>query len=112
VEDRKHDTFWFVTPDEFSDAKKYQPTAEEVERITDRVPEHVGEAIFAVMPADSLVGDPGIGYRLFKRGYLQNWIVLWFVRQLEDRNPKSPAVTNLFKAFHLIEAYREKKMFG
>ena len=104
--------FWFRLPANYSDAKKNQPTEHEIEKIMSIVPAFVSEAIMTAMPDSVLTGKPQLVFWYNQEGILPAWSVIWFMRALRTINSRCSDETLFFKSIHLIEAWREKVIYG
>ena len=108
----KDDEYWFAVPATFSEAKKNRPSEHELQKILSIVPDFVGQAIMTAMPEAVITGIPQIAFWYNQRDRLPNWTVIWFMRALRTINNRCSDESLFFRAIHLIEAWREKVIYG
>ena len=106
------DSYWFTPPSSFSESKKHIPSDREMKEILTIVPEFVARSIMSAMPESVLTGMPKLAFLYNQSGRLPNWTVVWFIRALRSINSRASDESLFFKAMHLIEALRERIIYG
>ena len=107
------DDYWFNVPATFSESKRNKPSQHELDKMMSIVPDFVGQAIMSAMPPETVItGIPQLVYWYNQRDRLPNWTVIWFMRALRTINNRCSDEALFFKAIHLIEAWRERNMYG
>lgn len=96
------DSFSFVLPVNYLDAKKYHPSVRTFERLGP-LPDCVVRCLVDVLPPNIEV-DPFTVFFYVRRGYVPVWLVNFFI----DKQDKTiaPLTTKFFRAIHLIEMVR------
>lgn len=105
-------SYWFEKPTTFSEARRNQPSEQEINKILPTVPAFVGKMILTALPEAVITGQPQLVLWYNQRGILPNWIVIWFMRALRKINTRCSDEALFHKALTLIDAWRERAFYG
>lgn len=96
------DSFSFVLPVNYVDAKKYHPSVRTFEKLG-TLPDCVIRCLLDVLPPNIDI-DPFIVFFYVSRGYIPVWLVNFFIDK--QSNSVAPLTTKFFRAIHLIVMVR------
>lgn len=112
IDAMKDNHYWFERPTSYSGSKRCQPTEQEMAKILPVVPAFIGRMIMNIMPETVITGQPQMVLWYNERTLLPNWVIIWFIRALKNVNARSSDQTLFNKALTLIDAWRERNLYG